>query len=50
MSLITENSMVGPQINSELTKNNKWNIAVFPPGCEIIDTISGGDKTLPDGL
>ena len=44
MSLITENSIVGPQINNELTKNNKWNIAIFPPGYEIIDTISGGDK------
>ena len=44
MSLINENSIVGPQINNELAKNNKWDIAIFSPGYEIIDTISGGDK------
>ena len=45
MSLIDENSVVGPQINNELTvQNNKWNIVIFPLGYEIIDTISGGDK------
>ena len=25
-------------------KNNKWDIAIFPPGYEIIDAILGGDK------
>ena len=45
MSLINENSIVGPQINNEMTAwNNKWDIAIFPPGYEIIDAILGGDK------
>ena len=45
MSLIDENSVVGPQINNELTvQNNIWNIVIFRLGYEITDTISGGDK------
>ena len=45
MSLINENSIVGPKINNELTAyNNKWDIEIFSPGYKIIDAISGGDK------
>ena len=45
MNLINKNSIVGPHINNELTAwSNKWDIAIFPPGYEIIDAISGGDK------
>ena len=45
MSLINENSIVGPKINNELTAlNNKSDIEIFPPSYEIIDAILGGDK------
>ena len=45
MSLINENSIVGPKINNELAAyNNKWDIEIFPPGYKITDAILGGDK------
>ena len=45
MSLINQNSIVGPQINNELTAwNNKWDIAIFSLGYKIIDAVSGEDK------